>query len=247
MLSLFAKKALPSIDGFPATKHQECHCCHGETLLTVKLQRENQQLRRELEDAHYSIRQLEAQSSNVFVLPSAGEEEDEASVEVQSVDNSISVSSSMTTIPTGSALANEARAKQQQRDYRRTQRRTRSYNRQGNRINKKNLLLRRTQHREPYGELLRTQSEMLTTLREDVPTSEDDRSLPFLWSSSISSSSGISELSGEVSSDTANEHRGLKKDNSQEVVTFAVRCLKQIDSTESEFSNAIMHNEFGEI
>lgn len=102
----------PSLDEeiVDAAKRNECNC--SEALL--KLTQENQQLRRELQDAHYRIRELESSLAAVYI--SNGD--DDSSIEVQSVD--ISVSSSTITVPTGSRLANEKRAEQQQRDDRET-------------------------------------------------------------------------------------------------------------------------------
>lgn len=75
-----------------------------ETLLLVtRLQQENQQLRQELKDAHYRILELEGNLA-VFI-----------DTEAQSVAD-LSLTSSTTTIPTGSPLANKKRAKQQKWD-----------------------------------------------------------------------------------------------------------------------------------
>ena len=229
MFSLFAKGATQETD---AKTH----------LLLKLLQRDNQQLRQELEDAHYRIRELEAASSpRVFVLPNhADDEDDDVSVEVQSIDNGISVTSSTTTIPTGSVLANEERAKQRQRDEHREQasrnRRLRNNKYRKQRKAKTNSIA--SQFLDPYGELMRTQSETLTTLREDVP---DDCSLPFLMDSSISSSSGISERSGEVSSDVSTRTQGSSCNNNNDpenqVATIAMRYMARIDSTDSEISS----------
>lgn len=91
-------------------KGPECNC----SAALHKLTQENQQLRRELQDAHYRIRELESSLAAVYI--SNGD--DDSSVEVQSVD--ISVTSSASTIRTGSRLADEKRAEQQQRDDRET-------------------------------------------------------------------------------------------------------------------------------
>ena len=77
-----------------------------------ELRRENEQLRRELEDANTRIRELK-NSLLVFITNN----DDDASVEVQSVD--LSITSSTTTLPTGSAPSLEERAKQEQRDEKR--------------------------------------------------------------------------------------------------------------------------------
>jgi len=224
MFSLFAKGATQETDA-------------KTSLLLKLLQRDNQQLRQELEDAHYRIRELEAASSpRVFVLPNHADDEDDVSVEVQSMDNGISVTSSTTTIPTGSALANEERAKQRQREEHR-ENASRSRRRKQRKAKTNSIA---SQFLDPYGELMRTQSETLTTLREDVP---DDCSLPFLMDSSISSSSGISERSGEVSSDLSTRTQGsyyCKKNNDpkNQVATIAMRYMARIDSTDdSEISS----------
>lgn len=78
-----------------------------------KLQQENRQLRQELEDANYRIRELERTVAlgipGFFVESSSAD-----SVEVQSVD--LSVTSSASTVLTGSALANDKRKEQKIRD-----------------------------------------------------------------------------------------------------------------------------------
>ena len=185
----------------------------------MRLVRENQQLRRELEDAHYRIRELETsfqacQSS----LPSSGggdfDDDDyddlsTSSIEVQSVDNGVSVTSSVTTIPTGSsALANKYRARQQKRDVRQekanalqTKRRRHKLQATNNNNNPQanaHYLLNKS--RDPYRKFLRKSSQMsllLPHLREDDvrdDDDEDDCSLPFLILNS-SVSSGNSDTS----------------------------------------------------
>lgn len=89
----------------PSPQHEELR----------KLQQENRQLRQELEDANYRIRELE--KSVTLGIPSFGELAFGNSVEVQSGD--LSVTSSASTVLTGSAMANEKRKEQELRDKRR--------------------------------------------------------------------------------------------------------------------------------
>jgi len=262
MLSLFAKA--PSSPRAVASQET----VDAKTMM--KFWRENKQLRRELEDAHHRIHELEAavaaaaeaaaESSKVVIFSNdmldADDDDDDMSVEVQSLDNgTISVTSSTTTIPTGSLLANEERTKLQQRDDYRDQKGLRNSNRR----RRKNTQTRKSSKGksslaslflDPYGELMRTQSETLSTLLEDVP---DDCSLPFLMSSSVSSSSGISDRSGEVSSDVSTKTQTLSINNSNDttkttqVASIAMRYLARMDSSDSEFSSSIKGEGFAEI
>ena len=73
-----------------------------------RLERENQQLRQELVQAHARIQEL--QSSLLVVIRNVDESDE---------DETISVASSTSTLPTGSLLAEQERWKQLQRDERR--------------------------------------------------------------------------------------------------------------------------------
>ena len=204
--------------------------------------RENQQLRRELEDAHYRINQLEA-SLQRGMFPKRCDDDDDESVEVQSMDNGISVTSSTTTIPTGSDAANRHRAQQQwERDERRREKKARTTKRRGHKLRnhpaKAHVLL--GNYSDPYGELLRSRSRtMLSSVEEDVP---DDCSLPFLMSSgSVSScsdmsSSGISERSGAVSSSDVSRAKSLLNVKNP-VAVSAMGYLARIASSDSEISS----------
>ena len=242
MLSFFSPKA-PSLPKTVAAPGSTDPC----TLL--RLIRENQQLRRELEDAHYRIRELES-SSKVCLLPTSDDDDDDGSIsiEVQSMDNGISVTSSATTIPTGSTLANHYRARQQKRDLRqqanaiKTKRRCRKLRTNDSQAKAHYLL---NKYRDPYSEYLRNSSQMslLPDVREDDGR-DDDYSLPFLMSSSISSCSGLSrqsadgdmsERSGEVSSDVS-RILSDKTIRNNPVATSAMGYLARIASADSEFS-----------
>jgi len=113
-----ATNALPSVDEEGSCRKED-DASNAQIIIT-KLQQENQQLRRELNDAYHRIRDLEG-SLAVLIVSSADDDDDgtSASVEVQSVasmTDHLSMSSSTTTIPTGSALANKMREQQQKRD-----------------------------------------------------------------------------------------------------------------------------------
>jgi hypothetical protein len=99
------------------TEAKKCCACNEELR---KLQQENRQLRQELVNENYRIRELEgAQRSLALFVPSfsCDESSDNVSIEVQPV---VSATSSTSTIPTGSAFANEKRKQQQERDDRET-------------------------------------------------------------------------------------------------------------------------------
>ena len=134
-----------------------------------KLQQENQQLRRELEDAHDRIHELvstaaddEEDDNSVFI----SDADDCSSVEVQSVAE-LSATSSTTTLPTGSALANETRAQQQRREDLETRimRTGRS----------KKMRQRRNKRNRASAELMRLPSYMATLYESDSDSSSFDR------------------------------------------------------------------------
>ena len=222
----------------------------------MRLVRENQQLRRELEDAHYRIRELETsfqacQSS----LPSSGGGDDDddyddddlstSSIEVQSVDNGVSVTSSVTTIPTGSsALANKYRARQQKRDVRqekanalqtkRRRHKLQATNTNNNPQANAHYLLNKS--RDPYRKFLRKSSQMsllLPHLREDDvrdDDDEDDCSLPFLILNS-SVSSGNSDTTSRRPNNARGERNTIRSERSGPVSSDDVSRAPRGDTT----------------
>jgi hypothetical protein len=175
--------------------------------IILQLQRENQQLRRELQDAYSRIRELDNGSSD----------ENDEECTTNDDDNDI-----------GSCVSVERRNRRphhHQRSSNISSWRSRHHrgkpavsssavknNMLGNRFEQSLSFRQQFQDRDPYGECLRTSSGTLETLREGVPAEDIDSStysspfpriLPSLTETSIVSSGIISERSGEVSSDNA--------------------------------------------
>jgi len=185
-----AEKAAEDIP-FPVQTH-ECGC--SKALLELqqenqqlrrelegahKLQQENQQLRRELEDAHDRIHELvstaaddEEDDNSVFITDA----DDCSSIEVQSVAE-LSATSSTSTLPTGSALANETRAQQQRREDLETKimrtGRSKKLRQSRNKRNSRANMFRK--YREPSVELVSLPSHMATLFESDSDSSSFDR------------------------------------------------------------------------
>lgn len=143
----------------------DCGECRDALIL---LQKENQQLRRELQDAHYRIQEL--QRPPPIVISHA---DDDSSFEVQSVAD-ISITSSTSTLPTGSALANEKRAQLERRQERESQRRKQRWKK--NRQRSLHLLTSAT-YDDPPDFLHRTHGGIFNNmLQTAISESEDEQS-----------------------------------------------------------------------
>jgi len=164
MLSRLAAKTLSPAVSTPQTV--------DKTSMITKLQQENQLLRRELNDANHRIRELEGNLALMVVSSTEDDDDDNVSVEVQSVMSIMSLTSSASTIPTGSPLANEIREQQQNRDDQETLKNHRKANRASSRLGDRHwrkskkvapmISHRNHHHRDPDGVLMHTPSSRYT-------------------------------------------------------------------------------------
>jgi len=230
-----ATNALPSVDEEGSCRKED-DASNAQIIIT-KLQQENQQLRRELNDAYHRIRDLEG-SLAVLIVSSADDDDDgtSASVEVQSVasmTDHLSMSSSTTTIPTGSALANKMREQQQKREDLVTLKNHRKANRASRQRRSKvapsSSVSRENAHKDPYGILMKTASAnrdplagtTAATLNRES-SSASDPSLDFLLNSSISESD-------EASAGMVGKMLVMPSDN---VSAFTSGYFMRVDSTD---------------
>lgn len=193
--------------------------------LVRSLQQENRQLRQELEDANYRIRELEASqhSGNLtLVIPAASyDNSDNFSVEVQSVPSVPSVTSSTTTAQMGSGAAKQKlqRQQHQQRDDKETLQRDATFH-DKNQPSRKKL-------RQPFSKL--------TTVSRPVHRIPEIRRL-FSSTSDLSSSSAGSIPAVYSSSSTSSNDMINRTRSSNTVSTYAKKYLLRADSTDSDNS-----------
>lgn len=147
-----------------------CSC----RLQVILLRQENKQLQQEMQNAYYRIRELEAMQ----FISNATEEDDgsvslaDDSFEVQSVLEA-SVTSSIKTLPTGSALANQKRREQQQRDERESsthKRRNQKLFRFGGRKQNRNYSKRELSYRESMKTLYEKEDARLDPSLSECPS-----------------------------------------------------------------------------
>mmetsp|Transcript_46879 Transcript_46879/g.69708 ORF Transcript_46879/g.69708 Transcript_46879/m.69708 type:complete len:279 (-) Transcript_46879:398-1234(-) len=266
--SAAAKKELTSTKNELAPTSAENELLREKTaakqalLMNDKLQRENRQLRQELGDAYARIRELK--STLLVFISKAEEGASNGSIEVQSVMD-LSTTSSTTTVPTGSSLANEERLKQLGRDEeklakwrtglatpRKQQPTTSATNR-----SKQGVVVPFDEHRnDPAGVLNRSHSTVLSTIV--ASDSSDASSFDGLFSSSVSdiSESDVSErqpppddvLSSLRRRQPPPPHYDPNSVSAYTSVYFSRSAASGASSTNSEFSSAVsVGDSIGEI
>jgi hypothetical protein len=207
--------------------------------LVRRLQQENRQLRQELEDANYRIRELEASQhtgSLALFIPAVSyyDDSDNFSVEIQSVPSVPSVTSSQSTAQTGSGAAKQKlqpqqqQQQQQQRDDQETLERDAAFHNK-NQPSRKNIL-------KPFSKL--------TAASRPVHRIPEIRRL-FSSTSDLSSSSAGSIPTVFSSSSTSSNDMINKTRNSNKVSTYAKKYFLRADSTDSDNSTEIYL--FGEV
>ena len=221
-----------------------------KALIITKLQQENQQLRRELNDAYHRIRELEGNLALMVVSSTDDDDDDDnLSVEVQSVMSIMSLTnSSASTIPTGSPLANEIREQQQTRDDQETLKNHRKANRAlSSRLVDRHWRRHKKQvapmisndrnhpnhHRDPSGVLMHTPSSRYTTA-DPLATTTLKRV------ASGASDPRLDHLSS-VSEDSSDHHAGrsmvgrllvMPRQTSDDVSTFTSGYFMRVDSSD---------------
>jgi hypothetical protein len=223
--------------------------------LVRSLQQENRQLRQELEDAHYRIRELEVEASQhsrsltLVTIPTACsyDESDNFSVEVQSIPSVPSVTSSTTTAQMGSGAVKQKlqqqqkqqqQQQQQHQQHRQHQQHQQQHQQQEQERDDKEALQRDAtfyDKNQPSRKKLRQPFSKLTTVSRPVHRIPEIRRL-FSSTSDLSSSSAGSIPAVYSSSSTSSNDMINRTRSNNAVSTYAKKYLLRADSTDSDHS-----------